>query len=81
MLCTAELALRMVPIIGTLEYIYFFMPIELKTPKTFLASSSVCSDVCYVKCRKCGKKASKYERYVSPTGNGTSEIDSLLLLS
>ena len=36
------------------------------------------TDVCYVKCRKCGKKASKYERYVSPTGNGTSEIDSLL---
>jgi hypothetical protein len=61
--------------------LYFFGPIELKTPKTFLASSSVCSDVCYVKCRKCGKKASKYERYVSPTGNGTSEIDSLLLLS
>ena len=38
----------------------------------------VSTDVCYVKCRKCGKKASKYERYVSPTGNGTSEIDSLL---
>ena len=69
---------------GPLEAVvplHFIVPTELKTPKMFLASSSVCSDVCYVKCRKCGKKASKYERYVSLTGNGTSEINSLLLLS
>jgi len=42
----------------------------------FAVLAPPCDDV---KCRKCGKKASKYERYVSPTGNGTSEIDSLLL--
>ena len=53
--------------------------------KSIHAAQCVCSDFCSsppcddVKCRKCGKKASKYERYVSPTGNGTSEIDSLLL--